>query len=128
MTGETNQEKVAELRKQNPNMRVKDIAGELGITRQYASLILKALGLPTTFYMIRRYCSDCGRLLSRCTQGDLCRRCNDKHRRVELVCPQCGGTFTRTKSYISSRQKEGRKHLFCKGKCRSRYYRLEEMG
>ena len=114
--------KIKELRTKNPLMNLVEIGEELGVSKQYVHKILKKLDLHTGVPKKKKFrrCIVCkenfvgkkGQLWST--------TCSIKFYHVPVTCSFCHVQFTRKRSAIMQRHREGYKRIYCSRACTHR--------
>lgn len=99
----TTEQKVIDIRKDNPQMRAANIARQLGISRELVRIYLKRNGLVTRFLPPHQNCPGCGIVIS--VHSKMCRPCRTKSTRVIVPCGACGKEVSILRSQFKYRQK-----------------------
>jgi hypothetical protein len=117
--------KVVRLRKNNPFMRVSEIATELGATKQRVWAILNRRGLDTNPPRLKftLYCMVCNiAILDKQKKRSLCsKECASRYRHIKLFCDYCNSTIYRLKSEVRRAAELKYKHAFCNNQCYNKY-------
>ena len=126
--------RVIELRKENPDMTLKAIGEKVGVTRERVRQILKREGLPTvstnghtTSYRVPRgKCVTCGNEigLDRHISAKYCsRECTQTKRQAIsfITCYRCGKVKSRPKNEAKQRAKKN-KPTYCSRSCSSKAF------
>ena len=111
-------QRIVELRRRCPEIKVTQIARMVGVSRQWVSKVLKSEGLSTR---PRRQepqrCARCGKPLSCKGSTGLCQACYTSTRRnpmVKLVCAVCGKEFYRSSHLLRAVKTGG---YYCSRAC-----------
>ena len=118
--------KIVRLRKKFPLLPSNQIAGKVGVSRQYVSLVLQKYGLPTAAPQIKnlKECLLCGAFHSR--RNRFCSSdCHFKYSHILVTCTFCHIGFYRARHIIDNRTRAGYNHIYCSRQC---YYRGQRDG
>lgn len=124
--------KVVRLRKNNPFMRVSEIAVELGATKQRVWNVLNRRDLDTNPPKLKAflYCLICdAAILDKQKKRPLCSKdCATRYRYIKLSCDYCTSTVYRLKSEVRRAQDLKYRHAFCNMRCCNKYRKEQYSG
>ena len=116
---------VLALRLGNPQLRMVEIASQIGISRERVRQILKRAGQPTNLFSGPRHCPSCGKTLSyKIRKSGLCLACLTASRHSQVyktfICEICGQPFERRMSEVRAARKYGRRIRWCSHRCQGK--------
>ena len=117
--------RVLALRLANPQLRMVEIASQIGVSRERVRQILKRAGLPTKFLFDPPQCKSCGQPLpGNIRKSGLCLRCliASRHPRVytTFICEICGRPFERRMGEVKRAQEHGFRIRWCSKACQGK--------
>jgi len=118
--------KIVRLRKKFPLLPSNQIAQQVGVSRQYVSIILQKNSLPTSAPR-RKNLKDCPQchFLHR-GRGKFCSaECHFRYTQIAVSCAFCHLKFYRTRQLIDTKARLGYHQIYCSRTC---YYRGQRDG
>lgn len=108
---------ILELKQKNPNWSLRQIAYEVGVSRQYVFKIIGKQGKNLNSTPVKN-CIYCGDEFKSYNSFYCSRNCQINSKQVIMTCCICGKVFSELKSQAVARLKRSKsKKIYCSKKC-----------
>jgi IS30 family transposase len=119
---------IVDMRNNNHCATLQDIGDNFHLSRERVRQILKSELRPTSHFIQRYYCINCGKVYIPKHKSGLMfcsRKCRKQYLMIPLICDNCGKLFYRQQNVVLAieKYKTTRSITTCSYKCRGEYYK-----